>query len=258
MLYKNIDINMNGQEIDQLINVQKKLLNITDKIHNICIKHNIEYSLFWGTMLGAVRHKGFIPWDDDLDIVMTMENYLKFKNIINQEYNKELLIFDYKNKIWNKAINKIFLKTNDFNFKTSIFVDIFVISPAPLSLKKVNKNFRKMAFYWNLSDHKFKFISNMFYKKIANNIENIISKKEDNYTHFYFPSDPYAFKKHQSKMFDREWFSKVKLVKFEDREYYVYNKYDEILINYFGDYKELPSFKNRRGHHFFKNKKEKS
>ena len=252
MLYKNIDVNLNEKEIKYLINIQNQLLNIADKIHNICVKNNIEYSLFWGSMLGAIRHKGFIPWDDDLDIVMTVENYQKFKALINQSSNKELLIFDYKDKIWNKAINKVFLKKDDFNFKTSIFVDIFIVSEAPLSIKKVNKNFRKMAFYWNLSDRKFKFISNMFYKKIANNIENILFKKEVNHTHLYFPSDPYAFKKHQSKIFNREWFWKVKLVKFEDREYYVYNKYDEILINYFGDYKKLPPFKDRKGHHFFK------
>lgn len=61
-----------------MIGLQKKLLELLCEIDEICLKHDIDYALFAGSGLGAERHKGFIPWDDDADIVMTLDNYEKF------------------------------------------------------------------------------------------------------------------------------------------------------------------------------------
>ena len=63
------------KNLDELHNVLFEMLNVFD---SFCRENNIEYSLAYGTLLGAVRHKGFIPWDDDLDVMMTRENYNKF------------------------------------------------------------------------------------------------------------------------------------------------------------------------------------
>lgn len=64
---------------------QKELLDHLTKFDNACRKNGIKYSLHGGTMLGAVRHNGFIPWDDDVDITMTSSNYQKFKRILPVE-----------------------------------------------------------------------------------------------------------------------------------------------------------------------------
>ena len=68
--------------------LQLKILEIVKYIDKLCKKHDIEYYIIYGSTLGAIRHKGFIPWDDDFDIGMTYENYIKFIDV------KEYLISD--------------------------------------------------------------------------------------------------------------------------------------------------------------------
>ena len=62
-------------QIDELKSIQ---LAILEYVHDFCIKNNIRYSLCGGTLIGAVRHKGYIPWDDDIDIIMPRDDYEKF------------------------------------------------------------------------------------------------------------------------------------------------------------------------------------
>ena len=61
--------------------IQLKILEIVLEIDRICEKHNIKYYLAYGTAIGAVRHSGFIPWDDDADIQMFKEDFIKFKEV---------------------------------------------------------------------------------------------------------------------------------------------------------------------------------
>ena len=69
----------------ELRDVQLAELSILEEIHRICEQHNIKYALSCGSMLGAVRHKGFIPWDDDLDIYMSFFEFKKFEKVFSSE-----------------------------------------------------------------------------------------------------------------------------------------------------------------------------
>ena len=73
--------------VNDIKQVQKKILEIMMYIDKICKANGIAYYIMGGTALGAVRHQGFIPWDDDLDIFMTPENYEKFKAVFYKEEN---------------------------------------------------------------------------------------------------------------------------------------------------------------------------
>ena len=71
-------INMVELSSDELRILKQKEMVILERFHTFCLENNIKYSLAYGTLLGAVRHKGFIPWDDDIDVMMTRDNYEKF------------------------------------------------------------------------------------------------------------------------------------------------------------------------------------
>lgn len=110
-----------------LLEKQKKLLDLLKAFHGFCIRNNIRYSLDWGSLLGAVRHKGFIPWDDDLDIMVDRENYAKIINSIKEE--KELY-FDHTSPetVW---VGRIHVRGNEANGHWMPTIDIFIMDNAP-------------------------------------------------------------------------------------------------------------------------------
>ncbi len=113
-------------------------LIVLDLIDRICTKHNITYFADWGTLLGTVRHGGYVPWDDDMDICMKREDYTKFKQVAMAELPKNFCIHDYehKNDHWlflSRVVNNIHIcydpeHMNQFyNFPYLTGIDIFVL-----------------------------------------------------------------------------------------------------------------------------------
>ena len=112
-------------------------LAVLDEIDRICTQHNIKYFADWGTFLGAVRHGGFVPWDDDLDICMLREDYNRFREVCDEELPDEFVIHDYERKedhwlFLARVVNNEkmcfedeYLKTHN-NFPWLAGVDIFI------------------------------------------------------------------------------------------------------------------------------------
>ena len=103
--------------------IHEELLEQLRDITKICDAHGIEYNLMCGTLLGAVRHKGFIPWDDDVDLLMTREEFTKFRKVYPEECDRrfELTYLD----TWTPRV------MNRDPEKAAAFTDFFILDPLP-------------------------------------------------------------------------------------------------------------------------------
>ena len=118
---------------------QLEMLKIIKRIDEICQKNGIKYCLAYGTTLGAVRHKGFIPWDDDADIYMSVADYKKFEKIWKENYSDDPSFFlqNYKTdkkypmslpKIRNTTIDVKEKYFENMGIKEGLWVDIFIMA----------------------------------------------------------------------------------------------------------------------------------
>ena len=129
-----------------ILELQDKILEIAKYIHDFCEEHNIDYCLMGGSALGAKRHGGFIPWDDDLDIFMTPDNYEKFREAFNREGDTEKFYLQEYGKCKNGYVTVPKLRMNgttyieeltkDWDIHQGIFVDIFILHSCPNSKVK--------------------------------------------------------------------------------------------------------------------------
>lgn len=136
--------------------VQKISFEIFTKFDEICRKHNLKYFMMYGTLLGAVRHKGFIPWDDDIDVWMFREDYNKLCEILENENINNMEILNEKNTKYFAPMIKIARKGTlaiRENFylikKLGVFIDIFPIDKVPDNKKicKIIFKIQKIIFY---------------------------------------------------------------------------------------------------------------
>ena len=134
---------------EQLREVQLTELEILKEAHRICEKHGIPYVIIAGTLLGAVRHQGFIPWDDDVDIAMLRPDYERFREACETELDRERFVFqDDRNTPgyrWGygklRRKDTLFLREHQEHmpYFQGIFLDVFPLDevPAPYMLRRV-------------------------------------------------------------------------------------------------------------------------
>jgi lipopolysaccharide cholinephosphotransferase len=142
-IFKHIDTSKNTIKVqdEKLAELQKVLLSIITDIDKVCKKDKIPYMVCGGTCLGAIRHEGFIPWDDDVDLFMLRADFFKFKKILEQEFPKKYSFeIPSKTRGYDLAfprvrLNGTVLRTRDDIDKPvedcGVYVDIFYLENAP-------------------------------------------------------------------------------------------------------------------------------
>lgn len=133
----------------QLRRCQLKQLTILEEIDRICRKHNISYWLDGGSLLGAVRHGGFIPWDDDIDIAMPLDDAKRFAQVAPSELRQGLVLQDPETELTREPIMKVrdtnsfYVEANDdfsLPYGKGLYVDIFPFIAYPNVSRAFCKN----------------------------------------------------------------------------------------------------------------------
>lgn len=139
-----------------MTDTQKILLDLLLEIDEICKEHGIEYYLDGGTALGAVRHRGFLPWDDDADIMFTRENWLKFEKAVRENPRPNRVIEGLRNcpdytmvyARYCATDTTCILRTSMIDqFRSGLFVDLFVLDPVPDTPQSCAEHFEILRGY---------------------------------------------------------------------------------------------------------------
>lgn len=249
--------------------LQKVILMIAKDVDKLCRENNIEYYLLGGSCIGAVRHHGFIPWDDDLDIIMTRDNYEKFISLCKDKLDKEKYSIQIGLEDWPLYFSKIRLKgthlheleddytSNDMN---GIFLDVFAMDNVPDNniLARIQYILAKYYLCYQLSVRTYKsttlkkrfmiaLAAPLKIKAIRNVVVKFIEKfnrKKTNRLAFY-----YGRTRFKNAIIPRELYGSPNYVEFEDTTLPIPEKYHEYLSRMFGDYMKLPPIDQRVGMH---------
>lgn len=234
----------------QTAEIHEQLLKLLKKFHTICVENDIQYSLHGGTLLGAVRENGFIPWDDDADVSLTRSGYKRFLEVV-ENYTDDIFSFD-------RFSNRLpILILNEPN-KQKVSLDIFVydcISEKKLGktakifglmfyaaitktermmrISKIRENTRKK---WQVLLFKFVYIlgkpfsqekkikaMEKFAEKRFNGNGSLVTRTNDQYNGLFTINK-------------KDLLESYILHRFEDTELMIFEKYDDLLKACFGDY----------------------
>ncbi|MBR2840108.1 LicD family protein [Candidatus Saccharibacteria bacterium] len=252
---------MNKNNIIDSEQQKRLMLDMLRFVDNICRKNGIKYSLIGGSLIGAIRHHGFIPWDDDLDIILTRDNYNKLKKILDAENGRyQTLKYDEGGrcfcfiKLIDKQTQLIEGAAQKLNPNYGVYIDVLQYCYMPNTLNKREKYYRtikllesiigrrKLDFKgMNVRRNVIRLGKNIFsvilgYKtinKMFDKILNYCDKSE--YVVSNWPA--YGFEKEVQLRKNTEKYIDVE---FEDMKAMVFENYDEILRTTFGNYMELP------------------
>lgn len=244
------------EERKKVWNVELDLLN---KFIEVCNKYNLKYFIFSGSMIGTIRHKGFIPWDDDIDVAMLREDYNKLLKIADKEFIKPYFFQTPYNdclyrghaQLRNSNTTGILPYEIERKHNQGIFMDIFPLDEYPKTQKEYNKQNKKLLKYIRVFNNYYnndlsfkgkifrKFVVDRLVKKYG--IPKLYKKYEEECSKYNGKGNGvvsnlsfiYDRKKNNIKL---EELKEYIMVPFENIKVSIPKEYDNILKRTFGDY----------------------
>ena len=235
---------------------KKISLDILFNVAKFCDENDITYFLSVGTLLGAIRHKGYIPWDDDIDIMMPRNDYNKFLNTYDHEYYKvckpEVGMF-YYGKVYDSRTIKYETNIDYKKYKPlGVDIDIFPLDGIVNDQKIIDKLYKKecrLEALWRLSNQPIFYRKNPL--KAINRIvpriigtKNLVKMIEKNAQTYDYDNSDYVIRMRRSpngftgalpkSVYEKDY------AEFEGHKFCIPKGYDEWLTRFFGDYMKLP------------------
>lgn len=264
--------------------LKREILNIYKDVFKICNENGLTLMLCGGSCLGAIRHKGFIPWDDDLDVLMPREDYNRFRDLCKKGMLGDKYEYSYPDKehdspamfmkIFKKGTKNIEMGSESSPFPKGIFLDIFILDGAPsnkFSLKFKGLIANTLRLISNMvmssqypSEIQAKFVSldtalNRQYKMrlFIGKIFSVISHKTWVYLYDKFVENnrktglvtiPTGRKLYVGEALDSNVFFPVRESQFEGVKVFIPNDFHKYLSNLYKDYMKIPPIEKRERH----------
>ena len=242
---------------------QAILFELLQEFDRVCRKHNIPYIVFCGSALGAVRHKGFIPWDDDLDVSMLRSDYERFLEVASTELKEQYYLQAEFSEHWPMNFSKL-RKNNttclekyhpkDYECHQGIYIDLFPCDNA------ADKGWiRKLQFYASrvvvakalsrrgyetdsMLKKVFMAFCHLLPLKPFHRFAMGVNKSGSEYVHTFLA----CTSKIEKGVYRRSWFTETIEMDFESMKVPVSAHYDELLTTMYGDYMTIPKEEDRK------------
>ena len=231
----------------------EKEIQILDEIDRICKKYSIEYYLVWGTLLGAVRHKGFIPWDDDIDVGMPRKHYKKFLKVAKKELSQEYFLQTPKTDKYSlsyfsrvRLCNTALYIESDKTLLShhGIFVDVMPMDNCRITETPISK-FKKNVFE---RANNLIIAARKTGKKVGRGILRIIPMSIWLWVRDWALKGSGDYYLLEGEKLQRKDFSPAIELTFANKKYSAPKNYDNILTTLYGNYMELPPEDKRIAH----------
>lgn len=267
--------NNNRKQAIQTEEVKGILVNILEYFDEICKKHDIRYSLGYGTLLGAARHNGFIPWDDDIDVMLPEPDYQRFIRLPELQFSsskykihtieRENLYHEVYPYPFAKLVDErtmgIYMRTKD---TFGAYIDVFPIVGVPDDEKEFKR------YFWEFESNKLKlsigyridrdmeglFVQRLkkvrrdFYWRRYSNYRDKLANNMVRYNYEQSSRVNVSYWNYGEKeTFPRSMFEKYTEIKFEGKSYPCIVEYDSYLQQMYGDWHQLPPKNMRKPRH---------
>ena len=246
-------------------------ISILSYFHDFCIRNSLRYYLYFGTLIGAIRHHGYIPWDDDIDIIMPREDYEKMIRLMGDESHIQFGLVEFRcQKEYYLPFAKIVSKNTILkervipDYDIGVYIDIFPLDKLPSSLLHAkairfeNKVFTRLLQLKVYPKHSNKFVPRDIIRWLIKPVpiqallriihKNSIRYAGDKNTNYV---SNIVWPTYKNEILLDEWFSGTELADFEGYHFNIPKDYDKILRSLYGDYMKLPPVESRVNKHHF-------